>query len=68
MDQMLNLKVERPDVPETKEWDLIMSVRVTEEMLEGTTFEAIAETIKDSAEKSGYVVYDTFYEEVEEDE
>lgn len=50
------------------EWDLIMSVRVTEEMLKGTTFEAIAETIKDSAEKSGYVVYDTFYEEVEEDE
>ena len=50
------------------EWDLIMSVRVTEEMLEGTTFEEIAETIKDSAEKSGYVVYDSFYEEVCEDE
>ena len=50
------------------EWDLIMSVRVTEEMLEGTTFEEIAETIKDSAEKSGYAVYDTFYKEVEEDE
>lgn len=50
------------------EWDLIMSVGVTEEMLEGTTFEEIAETIKDSAEKSGYVVYDIFYEEVEEDE
>lgn len=50
------------------EWDLIMSVRVTEEMLEGTTFEEIAETIKDSAEKSGYVVYDSFYEEACEDE
>lgn len=68
MDQMLNLKVERPDAPETKEWDLIMSVRVTEDMLEGTTFEEIAETIKDSAEKSGYIVYDQFYEEVNEDE
>ncbi len=50
------------------EWDLIMSVRVTEEMLEGTTFEEIAETIKDSAEKSGYVVYDSFYEEACKDE
>ena len=50
------------------EWDLIMSVRVTEEMLEGTTFEEIAETIKDSAEKSGYVIYDSFYEEACEDE
>ena len=50
------------------EWDLIMSVRVTEEMLEGTTFEEIAKTIKDSAEKSGYVIYDSFYEEACEDE
>ena len=50
-----------------KEWDLIMSVRVTEEMLEGTSFEEIEETIKNSAEKSGYIVYDTFYEEVCED-
>jgi hypothetical protein len=49
------------------EWDLIMSVRVTEEMLKGTTFEEIAETIKDSAEKSGYTVYDSFYEEACED-
>jgi len=60
--------VERKVIMKGKEWDLIMSFRVTEEMLEGTTFEAIAETIKDSAEKSGYVMYDAFYEEVEEDE
>ena len=49
------------------EWDLIMAVRVTEEMLKGTTFEKIAETIKDSVAKSGYTVYDSFYEETCED-
>lgn len=50
------------------EYDLILSVRVTEEMLEGTSFEAIAQAVKDSAEKSGYAVYDAFYEEACEDE
>lgn len=53
---------------EGKEWDLILSVRVTEEMLEGTSFEEIAETVKNSAEKSGYVVYDSFYEEAVTDD
>lgn len=47
-------------------WDLIMTIRVTEEMLEGTTHETIAEDVKYSAEKSGYVVDDYFWEEAKE--
>lgn len=45
-----------------------MVVRVTQDMLEGTTLESIQEDIKCHAEKSGYVIDDVWSEEVKEED
>ena len=45
---------------------LYLVVHIDEEQLEGTTPEELLETIKDSAEKSGYAITEAFVEDADE--
>lgn len=50
------------------EYEIYLVVRVTQDMLEGTTLESIQEDVKHHAEKSGYMIDDVWSEEVEEED
>ena len=50
------------------EYEIYLVVRVTQDMLEGTTLEAIQEDLKYHAEKSGYAIDDVWSEEAREEE
>lgn len=50
-----------------KVYELYLVVRITPDMLEGTTCEEIGKTIQNYAEKSGYCVDDVFVEEAQEE-
>ena len=49
------------------EYEVYLVIRVTQDMLEGTTLESIQQDVKYHAEKSGYVVDDVWNEEVKEE-